>query len=101
MNVLPTSDNRVAKLASGSCPLVQTTVFTAAGRTAVLAIDISNPTGVIHSVTVWINGVILFSVAMPAFGGVSWSGPQILDFNQTIQVVAGAVTCNYYITGYI
>lgn len=89
----------MAKLGSGACPLVRSTVFTAAGRTSILAIDISNPTGAAVSVTVWLNGVILFSIALPAFGGVSWEGPQVIDANQKIELLAGSVSCNYYISG--
>lgn len=79
--------------------MARTTVFTAAGRTAVLTVDISNQTGTIYSVSVWLNGVILFSISLPAFGGVSWSGPQVIDAGQKIELSGGSTSLNYYISG--
>lgn len=79
--------------------MARTAVFTAVGRTAVLSLDIANPTGTIYSLTVWLNGVVLFSVSLPAFGGVSWSGPQVIDAGQTIEIVGGSTSLNYYISG--
>lgn len=93
------SYDQSVKLASGSCPTSRSSVFTAVGRTTVLSIDISNPTGSITSVTVWLNGSILFSISLPSFGGVSWNGPQVVDARQAIELIAGTNSCEYNITG--
>ncbi len=89
----------ILKLADGACPTVAADVFTAAQKTSVLAIDVSNPTGSTQNTTVKLNGAILFSVTMPLLGGVSWHGPQVLEIGQKINVVADSASCEYNITG--
>jgi len=89
------------KLADGACLLVAADVFVAAAKTSVVAIDISNPTGIPQSTTVKINGATLFSVAMPATGGLSWHGPQVLEIGQAINLVATSVACFFNISGVV
>lgn len=89
----------IAKLADGACPLAPTDVFTAVVKTSVVAIDVSNPTGVTQTTEVKLNGAILFSVVMPASGGINWHGPQVLEIGQRLNIVAGSASCHYNVTG--
>ncbi len=91
----------IAKLADGACPVAPTDVFTAASKTSVLAIDISNPTGVAQTTTVKLHGFTLFAVSMPASGGVSWHGPQVLEAGQKLNLVASSGSCEYNVTGVV
>jgi len=91
----------IAKLADGACPLAATDIFTATSKTSVLAIDIANPTGAAQTTTVKLNGATLFSVSMPAAGGVSWHGPQVLETGEIINLIASSVSCEYNITGVV
>ena len=91
----------IAKLADGACPMVATDIFTAASKTSVLAIDISNPTGAPQNITVKVNGVVLFTVTMPSLGGVSWRGPQVLEATQKINLVCDSTSCSYNISGVV
>ncbi len=87
------------KLAEGACPLVPTDIFTAFATLVLSSIDISNPTNASQLVTVKLNSIVLFSVAMPALGGINWRGPQVIYTDQTINIVAASALCEYIITG--
>ncbi len=89
----------IKKLADGACPIAPTDVFTATATTSILQIDIANPTGITQNTTLKLNGFILFSVTMPAMGGVSWHGPQVLEIGQKINIVADSASCEYHATG--
>lgn len=87
------------KIGDGACPTVSTDIFTAAAKTSVLAIDISNPTLAVQNVTLKLNGATLFLVEMPAKGGLSWHGPQLLEIGHKINLVADSALCFFNITG--
>ena len=87
------------KLADGPCPVIAADVFVAPVKTSVISIDISNPTAFTQSVTLKMNGATLFSVDMPARGGVSYHGAQVLELGQAINLVANSNQCNYNISG--
>lgn len=87
------------KLADGACPVIAANVFTAIAKTSVVSIDISNPTAFVQNVVLKLNGATMFDIDMPAKGGVSYHGAQILEIGQSINLVAGSNQCNYNITG--
>ena len=87
------------KLADGACPVIAADVFVAPVKTSVISIDISNPTAFTQSVELKLNGSILFAVDMPAKGGVSYHGAQVLEIGQAINLVANSNLCNYNISG--
>ena len=87
--------------ADGACPTIATDVFIAAAKTSVVAIDIANPTGGAQNVTVKVNGATLFAIALPATGGVSWHGPQVLEIGQALNLICGSALCFYNITGVV
>lgn len=89
----------IIRLAQGACPLVAADVFTATVKTSIIQIDISNPTGSVQGVELKMNGVILFSVDMPATGGVDFHGAQVIEAGETINLVADSASCTYNISG--
>ena len=91
----------MTKLADGACPTSPTDVFTAAAKTSVVAIDISNPTVSPQNVVVKLAGFILFSVDMPASGGVSWHGPQVMEAGDTINIDCASGSCEFNISGVV
>ena len=93
---MPDTLNRIA---DGTCPVILSDVFTALVKTSVLAIDISNPTVGIETIEVRIQNIVLFAVAMPAMGGVSWHGPQVLEAGEVIKMVSSSASCGYNISG--
>lgn len=101
MRALPPVPQLASKLTDGACPAVRTTIFTAPSRTTIMTIDVSNPTVGAQTVTVWVNGLVLFSIVMPTLGGVSWCGPQVIEFAQTIEIIASSTSCDYHVSGLI
>jgi hypothetical protein len=91
----------ITKLVGGACPNVATDVYTAAAKTSVINIEVSNPTGLTQGVTLQLNGATLFSVTMPSHGGVSFNGPQVLESGQKIYLVADSTSCTYNVTGVV
>lgn len=87
------------QLADGSCPLVATDVYTSTGNVSVVAIDIANPTAAVETVTAKLHDKVLFSISLPAYGGVSWHGPQLITNGQKINLVSSSASCEYHITG--
>lgn len=92
----------MTKLAEGACPTGGlSTVFTATAKTSVLSIDVANPTVSSQEVQVTLKGRTLFQVDMPANGGVSYRGPQVMESGETIQINCDSSSCEYSISGVV
>jgi len=99
-----------AKLTQVSATTAYTVAYTAPtnSRVYVKDIDLCNTTG--SPINVYVNLVsvngspatsnaLFYNASIPAYTTVQWTGSQIIDAGDTIQVKASAVGCTINITG--